>query len=110
MDLPVRTNQIPRQVPEQPWFNNAALTIMVGGILPFGAVFVEVQYMFLVKIVKRETSESCDMKNVCIWYTYAQVYYVLSSVWLHQFYYLFGFLFLVLVILFLTCAEVTIVM
>jgi transmembrane 9 superfamily protein 2/4 len=47
MDLPVRTNQIPRQVPEQPWFNNAALTIMVGGILPFGAVFVEVQYMYL---------------------------------------------------------------
>jgi transmembrane 9 superfamily protein 2/4 len=27
---------------------------------------------------------------------------------LHQFYYLFGFLFLVLVILLLTCAEVTI--
>jgi hypothetical protein len=43
-------------------------------------------------------------------YTCAQVYYVLSSVWLHQFYYLFGFLFLVLVILFLTCAEVTMVM
>ena len=43
-------------------------------------------------------------------YVCAQVYYVLSSVWLHQFYYLFGFLFLVLVILFLTCAEVTIVM
>mmetsp|Transcript_99023 Transcript_99023/g.144844 ORF Transcript_99023/g.144844 Transcript_99023/m.144844 type:complete len:666 (+) Transcript_99023:55-2052(+) len=79
LDLPVRTNQIPRLVPEQPWFNNGILTILVGGILPFGAVFVE-------------------------------VYYVLSSVWLHQFYYLFGFLFLVLVILFLTCAEVTIVM
>ena len=47
MDLPVRTNQIPRPGPEQPWFNNAALTIMVGGILPFGAVFVEVQYMYL---------------------------------------------------------------
>jgi transmembrane 9 superfamily member 2/4 len=108
MDLPVRTNQIPRQVPEQPWFNNAALTIMVGGILPFGAVFVEVQYMY-VSCENCEKSESCDMKNVCIWYTYAQVYYVLSSVWLHQFYYMFGFLFLVLVILFLTCAEVTIV-
>ena len=50
------------------------------------------------------------MKNIWILYTHAQVYYVLSSVWLHQFYYLFGFLFLVLVILFLTCAEVTIVM
>jgi len=77
--LPVRTNQIPRQVPAQPWFSASGLTVLIGGVLPFGAVFVE-------------------------------GYYVLSSVWLHQFYYMFGFLFLVLVILLLTCAEVTIVM
>ncbi|KAJ1495525.1 hypothetical protein T484DRAFT_1651283 [Baffinella frigidus] len=79
IEFPVRTNQIPRQVPEQPWFMNAFLNVLVGGVLPFGAVFVE-------------------------------VFYVLSSVWLHQFYYLFGFLFLVLVILLLTCAEITVVM
>ena len=75
----MRTNQIPRQVPEQPWFLNPLVVILTGGVLPFGAVFVE-------------------------------VFYVLSSIWLHQFYYLFGFLFLVLVILLLTAAEITVVM
>eukprot|EP00286_Rhodomonas_abbreviata_P012809 CAMPEP_0181327422 /NCGR_PEP_ID=MMETSP1101-20121128/22094_1 /TAXON_ID=46948 /ORGANISM="Rhodomonas abbreviata, Strain Caron Lab Isolate" /LENGTH=686 /DNA_ID=CAMNT_0023436083 /DNA_START=12 /DNA_END=2072 /DNA_ORIENTATION=+ len=79
LEFPTRTNQIPRQVPVQPWFVNAYLNILVGGILPFGAVFVE-------------------------------VFYVLSSIWLHQFYYLFGFLFLVLLILLMTCAEITVVM
>jgi hypothetical protein len=39
-----------------------------------------------------------------------QVFYVLSSIWLHQFYYLFGFLFLVQLILLMTCAEITIVL
>jgi transmembrane 9 superfamily protein 2/4 len=66
-------------VPATPWFVDGTLNILVGGVLPFGAVFVE-------------------------------VFYVLSSIWLHQFYYLFGFLFLVLVILLMTCAEITIVM
>ena len=32
--------------------------------------------------------------------------YLRSSIWQHQFYYLFGFLFLVLVILIVTCSEV----
>jgi transmembrane 9 superfamily protein 2/4 len=77
--LQVRTNQIPRQVPQTPWFVDGTVNMLVGGILPFGAVFVE-------------------------------VFYVLSSIWLHQFYYLFGFLFLVLIILLFTCAEITVVM
>ncbi|KAF0712890.1 hypothetical protein AaE_011930 [Aphanomyces astaci] len=34
----------------------------------------------------------------------------MSALWLHQIYYVFGFLFVVLVILVATCAEVTIVM
>merc|ERR1712110_498683 len=41
IDLPVRTNQIPRQIPEQPWYVSALFTSLVGGILPFGAVFTE---------------------------------------------------------------------
>ena len=79
IEHPVRVNQIPRTVPPQPWFVNGWLNIVVAGVLPFGAVFVE-------------------------------VFYVLSSIWLHQFYYLFGFLILVLLILLMTCAEITIVM
>jgi len=78
-DAPVRTNQIPRQIPEQVWYMSPIFSILMGGILPFGAVFIE-------------------------------LFFILSAIWGHQFYYIFGFLFIVFVILVLTCAEITIVM
>ncbi|GAB4822112.1 hypothetical protein N2152v2_009158 [Parachlorella kessleri] len=76
---PVRTNKIPRQIPEQPWYMNPIFSILIGGILPFGAVFIE-------------------------------LFFILTSMWQHQFYYLFGFLALVFLILIITCAEITIVL
>ncbi|EEC83245.1 hypothetical protein OsI_28561 [Oryza sativa Indica Group] len=56
---PVKTNKIPRQIPEQAWYMNPIFSILIGGILPFGAVFIEL--------------------------------FILTSIWLHQFYYIFGF-------------------
>eukprot|EP01026_Neomeris_dumetosa_P045958 TRINITY_DN3905_c0_g2_i1.p1 TRINITY_DN3905_c0_g2~~TRINITY_DN3905_c0_g2_i1.p1 ORF type:complete len:637 (-),score=54.75 TRINITY_DN3905_c0_g2_i1:411-2321(-) len=76
---PVRTNKIPRQIPDQPWYLNPIFSCLIGGILPFGAVFIE-------------------------------LFFILTSIWLHQFYYMFGFLGLVLVILIITCAEIAIVL
>ncbi|KAL0906480.1 hypothetical protein M5K25_024977 [Dendrobium thyrsiflorum] len=76
---PVKTNKIPRQIPEQAWYMNPLFSILIGGILPFGAVFIE-------------------------------LFFILTSIWLQQFYYLFGFLFLVFIILIVTCAEITIVL
>ncbi|KAK6151576.1 hypothetical protein DH2020_014211 [Rehmannia glutinosa] len=76
---PVKTNKIPRQIPEQAWYMNSLFSILIGGILPFGAVFIE-------------------------------LFFILTSIWLHQFYYIFGFLFLVFIILIVTCAEITIVL
>ncbi|KAH7281887.1 hypothetical protein KP509_35G001000 [Ceratopteris richardii] len=76
---PVRTNKIPRQIPEQAWYMQPIFSILVGGILPFGAVFIE-------------------------------LFFILTSIWLHQFYYIFGFLFIVFLILVVTCAEITIVL
>ncbi|KAF5725878.1 transmembrane 9 superfamily member 8 [Tripterygium wilfordii] len=76
---PVKTNKIPRQIPEQAWYMNPAFSILIGGILPFGAVFIE-------------------------------LFFILTSIWLHQFYYIFGFLFLVFIILIVTCAEITVVL
>jgi len=71
--------QIPRHIPVQVWYMHPIFSVLMGGILPFGAVFIE-------------------------------LFFILSSIWLHRFYYLFGFLFLVFIILVITCAEITIVM
>lgn len=76
---PVRTNQIPRAVPEQPWYMSLVVTSIICGILPFAAVSVEVSF-------------------------------IMSALWLHQIYYIFGFLLLVVIVLVITCAEVSILM
>ncbi|KAG2305685.1 hypothetical protein Bca52824_025433 [Brassica carinata] len=76
---PVKTNKIPRQVPEQPWYMKPVFSILIGGVLPFGAVFIE-------------------------------LFFILTSIWLNQFYYIFGFLFIVFLILIVTRAEITVVL
>jgi transmembrane 9 superfamily protein 2/4 len=68
-----------RTIPEQSWYVNPVILMLVGGSLPFGAVFIE-------------------------------LFFILSAVWLHKIYYLFGFLFLVLIILTVTCAEISVVL
>lgn len=39
-----------------------------------------------------------------------ELVFLMGSIWHHQFYYLFGFLFVVLLILIITCAEISVVM
>lgn len=43
---PVRTNQIPRQIPTQPKSLRLVTSIVLAGILPFGAISVEVYYIY----------------------------------------------------------------
>jgi len=78
-DPPTRTNEIPRQIPEQAWYMGGTFNVLMGGILPFGAIFIE-------------------------------LFFIMTSVWLQRFYYVFGFLMLVLLILTITCAEISIVL
>ena len=44
-DDPVRTNKIPRQIPEQAWYMTPVFACLVGGVLPFGAVFIELFFI-----------------------------------------------------------------
>eukprot|EP00003_Mantamonas_plastica_P009084 TRINITY_DN1831_c1_g1_i3.p1 TRINITY_DN1831_c1_g1~~TRINITY_DN1831_c1_g1_i3.p1 ORF type:complete len:519 (+),score=154.78 TRINITY_DN1831_c1_g1_i3:453-2009(+) len=74
---PVRTMNIPRGIPDQPWYMNTIVVVLAGGILPFGAIFIE-------------------------------LFFIMSSIWLDQVYYLFGFLFVVFAILTITSAEISI--
>ncbi|XP_014233286.1 transmembrane 9 superfamily member 2 isoform X1 [Trichogramma pretiosum] len=79
IEHPVRTNQIPRQIPEQSFYTQAVPGVIMGGVLPFGCIFI-------------------------------QLFFILNSLWSSQTYYMFGFLFLVFLILVLTCSETTILL
>lgn len=79
IEHPVRTNQIPRQIPEQSIYTQPIPGIIMGGILPFGCIFI-------------------------------QLFFILNSIWSSQVYYMFGFLFLVFIILIITCSETTILL
>merc|ERR1719453_1061797 len=46
-DNPVRTNEIPRQIPSQAWYMGGTFNVLMGGILPFGAIFIELFFIIL---------------------------------------------------------------
>lgn len=79
ISVPTKTNQIARIVPITPWHVQMPYTVIMGGILPFGSVCIELAF-------------------------------IMSALWLHQIYYVMGFLFAVLLILAATCAQVSIVL
>ncbi|OII73905.1 uncharacterized protein cubi_02707 [Cryptosporidium ubiquitum] len=45
--FPCKTNRLPRQIPRQKWYNSQRLQLVVSGILPFSAVYVELHYLFV---------------------------------------------------------------
>ena len=77
MEFPTRPSPTPRPIPAQPWYLATPLVMAVGGILPFGTVFVE-------------------------------LFFILTSLWMDQYYYVFGFLLLVWLLLIVTCCEISI--
>ncbi|KAG0486578.1 hypothetical protein HPP92_008673 [Vanilla planifolia] len=77
IEFPVRTNQIPREIPPQKY--PSWLLVLGAGTLPFGTLFIE-------------------------------LFFIMSSLWMGRFYYVFGFLFIVLTLLVVVCAEVSLVL
>jgi len=45
IEHPVRTNQIPRQIPEQSMYIRTVPGILMGGILPFGCIFIQLFFI-----------------------------------------------------------------
>lgn len=40
-DYPCRVNAVPRPIPEKKWFMEPTIIIALGGVLPFGSIFIE---------------------------------------------------------------------
>ena len=79
IEVPCKTNQIARVLPPMPWHVQPFNTFLLGGILPFGSVCIELAF-------------------------------IMSALWLHQLYYVMGFLLAVIIILAATCAQVSMVL
>ncbi|XP_067645685.1 transmembrane 9 superfamily member 3 [Eurosta solidaginis] len=45
-DHPCRVNAVPRPIPEKKWFMEPAIIILLGGVLPFGSIFIEMYFIF----------------------------------------------------------------
>ncbi|XP_061180989.1 transmembrane 9 superfamily member 3-like [Saccostrea echinata] len=45
-NYPCRVNAVPRPIPEKKWFMEPAVIIVLGGILPFGSIFIEMYFIF----------------------------------------------------------------
>ncbi|KAK7557068.1 endomembrane protein 70, partial [Phyllosticta citricarpa] len=77
---PVKTNAIPRQIPPQPFYNRSLQAVLAAGFLPFAVIFIELLFIF-------------------------------KSLWQDKsgYYYVYGFLAAVCLILFVTVIEITIV-
>lgn len=77
---PTKTGAIARQIPRQAWYIKSLQSILLAGLIPFAVIFIELLYVF-------------------------------QSLWQDKsgYYYVFGFLAMVSVILMVTIAEVTVV-
>ncbi|KAG1514805.1 hypothetical protein G6F52_009831 [Rhizopus delemar] len=46
IDFPCRVNPIPRPIPEKVWYAEPLAIVTLGGILPFGSIFIEIYFIF----------------------------------------------------------------
>jgi transmembrane 9 superfamily protein 2/4 len=77
---PTKTTTLPRQIPVVPWYIRGPQSVLIAGLIPFAVIFIELLFVF-------------------------------QSLWQDKsgYYYVFGFLSVVSIILILSIAEVTIV-
>jgi transmembrane 9 superfamily protein 2/4 len=83
IELPCVPHQIPRMIPENPWLKDDTIVSVMWCLVGGLISFVPV---------------------------FIEVFFIMSSIWLHHYTYMFGFLLVVFLILTITCAEVAIVL
>jgi transmembrane 9 superfamily protein 2/4 len=79
IEFPTVTSTIARAIPPPQAVLHPTFGIMVAGIVPFAAAYVE-------------------------------LFFIMTSLWMDQYYYVFGFTLIVYLILIITCAEVTVLL
>ncbi|ESN98841.1 hypothetical protein HELRODRAFT_186484 [Helobdella robusta] len=45
LQLPVKTNQIPRQIPTGSWYTHCISSVVMGGVLPFGCICIQLFFI-----------------------------------------------------------------
>jgi transmembrane 9 superfamily protein 3 len=50
--FPCRVGTIPRPIPVSPWYTQRTVLIPLTGILPFGSIFIEMYFVFILLIVQ----------------------------------------------------------
>lgn len=43
---PCRIHAVPRPIPEKKWFMEPGMIVLLGGVLPFGSIFIEMYFIF----------------------------------------------------------------
>ena len=77
-NFPCRISPVPSAIPEKKWYFKRPYLIVLGGIMPFGSIFME-------------------------------MFFVFTALWQHKYYHVFGFLFIVYIILIIVSSCVAIV-
>lgn len=60
IEVPVRTNQIARHIPDQTWYTHPLFSVALGGVLPFGAVCIEFYFVMSALWLHQVHTLVCD--------------------------------------------------
>jgi len=92
---PGKINHLPLEIKPLPWFLKTKVLCLLAGILPFGYYKLN---LFIDLIL---------LKNSAI---FIELVYIMASIWRQYIFYLFGFLFIVMILLLITCSEISILL
>ncbi len=97
LNAPCRTNKIPRQIPDLPWYRHTVIQTIMAGFLPFSAIYIEISELFAAGIYmpRRISCLFCDLTILAVW-------------GFNQSYTLYGILSIVFAILLIVTSFITI--